>query len=246
MVVFVNAGQAAIKFSRFGGGTRVDRVYGEGIHLILPFDSMTIYDVRVQEQEHKVELLTTNGLTLKFQLSIRYQPEYSLLGILHKSVGPEYVKKIVIPEVISALRIQAGHFSAEDVFNTKRAFLDLVADHAVNNAGQRFVRIDRVIIQTIQLPRAIEQAVEEKIAQQHLAESYEYRIQQACSEARRKAIEAGAEQYFNDTIAASLTDNILRFKGIEATRALATSQNSKIVVIGNGDKGLPIIIGTDK
>ena len=33
---------------------------------------------------------------------------------------------------------------------------------------------------------------------------------------------------------------------IEATEKLANSQNSKIVVIGSGKDGLPIILGNDK
>ena len=246
IVIFVEAGEAAVKFRRFAGGTRIDRVYGEGIHFIFPWYSMAIYDVRVQEHEHNVELLTTNALRLEFQLSIRYRPEYNMLPVMHQEVGPEYMEKIVIPEVVSVLRTAVGSYTAEEVFTTKRGILDQVFNRAIDNVSQRYILVDQVIIRTIKLPPAVEQAVEQKIEQQHIAEAYEFRLDAEQKEARRKEIEAEGFRTYNQIVAESLSDEILRWKGIEATSEIAKSENSKVIVVGNGDDGLPIILGAGK
>lgn len=247
LIVFVNAGQAAVEFRRFAGGTRIDRVYGEGVYFIPPWDSMSVYDVRIQEREHTAELLTANGLKLTFQLSIRFRPSGdNSLALLHQQVGPKYVETIVIPEVVSSLRTHVGTFTAEEVYTTKRAILDLVFNQAIENLAERYVTLDRVIIRSIQLPDAVERAVEAKIEQRHIAESYEYRIRQAQQEAVRKQVEAEGIRAYNETVADSLTDEILKLRGIEATKELATSANAKVIVVGNGDSGLPVILGADK
>jgi regulator of protease activity HflC (stomatin/prohibitin superfamily) len=40
-----------------------------------------------------------------------------------------------------------------------------------------------------------------------------------------------------------ISSQLLEWKGIEATEKLASSANSKVVVIGNPKSGLPIILG---
>jgi prohibitin 1 len=62
-------------------------------------------------------------------------------------------------------------------------------------------------------------------------------------EADRKKIEAQGISNFQDIIAKGLTDQVLRWKGIEATEKLANSQNTKVIIVGGKD-GLPLILDT--
>lgn len=239
----IRSGEAGVQYKLFGGGTVTDYVYGEGLHAIFPWNRIYVYNVRVQEQEHTVDLLTENGLKLTFLLSIRYHPEQDMVGVLHKRVGPDYVEKIVIPQVVSVLRTHVGQSTATEVVTTRRAILEHIFTEAIEEVTQNYITIDQVIIRTITLPPKIQQAVEDKIEQQHIAEAYEFRLQKEQKEAKRKEIEAQGFQRYNEIISQSLTADILKWKGIEATRELATSENSKVIVIGNGDQGLPIILG---
>lgn len=243
IVILVDAGEAAVKFSRFGGGTQTERVYGEGIHLIFPWDHMEVYNVRVMETDHTADLLSLNGLKISFRLSIRHRPEYDLLAILHQEVGPDYVQKVVIPEVVSVLRTEVGALTAEEIFTTKRGILDLVFKRAIENVAHRYVLIDQVIIRSIELPRTVASAIESKLVEKEIAASYEYLLEAAEKEALRREIEAEGLRTYNEILASSLTEEVIRWKGIEATRQLATSENSKIIVIGNGDDGMPVILG---
>ncbi|QDT12906.1 prohibitin family protein [Planctomycetes bacterium K23_9] len=242
----VEAGEVGVRYWLFGGGTQTDRVYEEGLHIILPCDTLFRYNARVSEIEHNVDLLTSNGLAVKFFLSIRYRPERELAGVLHKTIGPDYVEAIVLPEVTSVMRRNIGRMTAEDLYTTKHAVLETMFSEAIEKLAQSYVIVDFIGIRTIELPPQVKDSIEEKIRQQHIAAAYEYRLLQAQKEAQRLEIEAGGIKNFNETIAESITEDVLRWKGVQATSEIATSSNSKVVVIGNGDQGLPVILGAGK
>jgi len=62
-------------------------------------------------------------------------------------------------------------------------------------------------------------------------------------EAERKRIEAQGISDFQRIVATGISNELLRWKGIEATEKIAQSSNTKVVVIGSGKDGLPLILG---
>src|SRR5262249_1179979 len=48
---------------------------------------------------------------------------------------------------------------------------------------------------------------------------------------------------FQQTVSQGISESYLRWRGIEATLQLSQSTNAKVVVIGSGKDGLPIILG---
>jgi len=241
IVYTINSGQGGVLYLRFFGGTVVDRVYPEGIHFIFPWDKMYIYNTRIQEYFHEFDVLSKKGLKIHLLISIRYYPEYNLLGILHQKVGPDYLNKVVIPEIESVLRIIIGKIDAEEVYSTKTSLIQEAINTAIEQVSQRFVKVDDVIIKTITLPTSIEKAIQYKVEQQHLAEAYIFKIEKEKREAERKRIEAQGLRDYNKTVKSSLSEQILLWKGIEATLELSRSKNAKVVVIGGGKNGLPIV-----
>lgn len=244
--IVVRAGEAGALYRPLKGGTVIDRVYNEGLHIIPPWDTMHIYNMRVQEVAHTLDVLTQKGLKIHLSLSIRYHPEYDVLGVLHQKVGPDYVQKVVIPEVESTLRTIVGDFDAAEVYSTKRAILHKVVNQALEQVTQKYIKIDDVIIRKVELPTMIQLAIETKLEQQQIAEAYVFRLQRETQEAERRRIEATGLRDYNDTVRASLTPEILQWKGIEATQQIARSENSKVIVIGNSSKEMPIILGGDQ
>lgn len=247
IIVFVNAGEAAVHFRRFLGGTQLEKIYGEGIHFIYPWNSMTVYDVRVQKVEKNIEILSSNGLKIVVEATIRYRPYYNNLPELHKHIGPDYAERIVIPEVIAVIRQIFGQYLPEEIYASKRFIIQNTVQNAIFEVSERFVELDDLLITKITLPDMIVDAIEEKLEKEQVALGYEYRILSENLEAERKRIEAGGIRDFQLIINEGITENYLRFKGIEATLELAKSNNSKIIVIGGGKDGLPIILdGTDR
>ncbi|OAD21035.1 Membrane protease subunit stomatin/prohibitin-like protein, partial [Candidatus Thiomargarita nelsonii] len=113
IVITINSGEAGVLYQRLFGGTVTDFVYDEGIHLVLPWDTMYIYNVRIQTKLHDFEVLTNRGLPITLTLAIRYRPEYETVGLLHQQVGPDYVNTIIVPQIESELRKQIGHYNPE-------------------------------------------------------------------------------------------------------------------------------------
>jgi regulator of protease activity HflC (stomatin/prohibitin superfamily) len=244
--VTIKAGEGGVLYRLFFGGTVRDKVYGEGMHIIWPWDSLSIYNVRVQEERRELEVLDNTGLRFTLKISIRFRPEYDVLGVLHQRVGPDYAEKIVIPEVEAVLRTTAGNFDAAELYTTQHNLLSRIVNEALAEIGESFLIIDDVIIRRIELPTGIQEAIEQKREEEQLAEAYIYRIDKEKSEAERRVIEAKGFREANDIVSRSLNPEILKWKGIEATLALSTSTNSKVVVVGTGSEGLPIILGADK
>ncbi len=242
IVITVDAGHSAVLWRRFYGGTVTDHIYGEGLHVIYPWDMMTIYDIRVQETRHEMHVLTRNALTITLDLSIRYRPEVEMLGILHKTIGPEYVHKIVVPEIESSLRTAIGAWDVESLYSSRRLALGSIIRDAIDNVGQHYIIVNTVIIRNITFPELVADAIEKKEREKQLAEAYVYMLVREEREAERKVIEADGYKRYNDILNASLTDRILRWKGVEATLKLAESNNTKVVLIGNSSKDMPVIL----
>jgi regulator of protease activity HflC (stomatin/prohibitin superfamily) len=242
-IVTVNPGEAGVLYKRFGGGTVVDHVYREGLHFLWPWNRMYVYNVRTQALEHTFETLSSNGLPMQVEITIRYLPYYDLVGVLHQRVGPDYVNIIVLPEVKGTIREAFGQHTDEEIYRTQRGVVQKLVSESLTQTGERYVRIDDVLIKRIILPQKVQAAIEEKMTQKHRALAYEYILQREEKEADRKRIEAAGIRDFQQIIGSTLTEDILRAKGIAATQEIAQSPNAKVVVIGSGKDGLPIILG---
>jgi len=243
ILIFLGPGEGAVKWRRFSGGTQIDRVYGEGSHLIWPWDKMYIYNLRTQEIKDSVDVLTLNGLTIHLDLSVRFYPNRSILGLLHKNVGPDYPRIIVLPEIEHVVRTVIGQFRAEEIYTAQNSIVERIVSESYREVEERFVSLDDVLIRSIVLPEKIQNAIQRKIEQQQLVQEFDFRLQSSMKEAQRKRIEAEGIANYNKIIESSLTEEILKYKGIEATLDLGKSENAKVVVIGSGENGLPIILG---
>jgi regulator of protease activity HflC (stomatin/prohibitin superfamily) len=242
VVVPVNSGEGGVLFKRFSG-TQMDRVYAEGLYLLWPWDTMFVYSLRVQTETREIEVLTKGGLPIKLTLVVRYHPDYRTLTKLHRSVGPQYVERVVLPETISVLRKFIGKYDPREIYQTERGFLDRIVLNALEQSERRFVSIDDVLIKSVKLPEAIRRAIEEKLTFQQTNLSYKFRLQIELQEAERKRIEARGIRDYNETVQETLADNLIRWEGVQATKELATSTNAKTVIIGGGKDGLPVILG---
>ncbi len=242
IVIFVNAGESAVLFKRFQGGTQLNRTYGEGLHIILPWDQMQVYNVRIQHEQKQFEVLSANGLKIKVDASIRYRPILENLPYLHQNVGPDYADRIVFPEVEAVVRQIFGQYLPEDIYSSQKFIIQNTVQNAIFEVSERFVDLDELLITRITLPDMIVTAIEEKLEKEQVAQGYKFRLDSERLEAERKRIEAEGIRDFQTIVSSGLTENYLRFKGIEATLKLSESNNSKIVVIGGGKDGLPIIL----
>lgn len=240
----LEAGSRGVLFKRFSGGLDKENIYQPGFHVISPWNNMYVYDVREQQLEESMEVLSSNGLTIRIEVTVRVHPQYDKIGELHENFGIDYLNTLVRPEIRSSVRNVIGRFIPEELYSSKRDQVQqMIQDDLAKILSQNYVNLKATLIRDIALPEKVKTAIEEKLQAEQSALKYEYILEQERKEAERRIIEAEAKAKANQILNASLSDKILQDKGIEATLELAKSPTSKTVIIGSGDKGLPLILG---
>jgi regulator of protease activity HflC (stomatin/prohibitin superfamily) len=405
--ITVPAGSAGVHFAWLGDGTNVNEVYGEGLHIIAPWNTLTVYNMRVQEIDKDFSVLTSDGLAIEATMSIRFRPSSRLVGMLHKEHGPNYIDSYLMAELGSSARRIVGLVTpsefyssardsveeaidlhlrwelrefdefkttdwpnppgydswlateAESLIETRslndksakslknavydslnlaliyngihnkelreslvsagptisyylmRARMDSLEDKlkvtlaqlnaletvladsddermtglyyltaeegdstivavydslrvvsekvkativrnnyklglVVRSYDRHFMAIDihDVLIKNITLPPQIAGAIQNKLEQEQVAEEFKFRVARERQEAIRKRIEAEGIRDFQSIVAGGITDDLLRWKGIEATLELSQSDNAKIIIVGGSEDGLPLILNT--
>lgn len=245
--VTIDAGHKGVLFRKFSGGLDKETVYGQGFHIIAPWNTLFVYDVRKQQMQELMDILSSNGLSVNADVSVIYRPREDKIGFLHDMIGIEYPKTIVEPEIRSATRSVMGRYTPEELYSTKReAVQKEIFDEIARVLEKNNILVDAVLIRSVKLPPTIQIAIEAKLKQEQESLEYEFKIQKEKKEAERKSIEASGIQNFQKIISESISEKLLKWKGIEATQDLAKSPNSKIVVIGSGANNLPVILSSDK
>lgn len=242
ILVVIRPGEAGVLYRMLTTGTVTDHVYAEGLHIVMPLNTMYKYDTRVQITLHELDALTSSGLPIKLSLAVRYQVTYDLLGILHQQVGPDYPNKIILPQIESVLRRNIGQYTPEDIYTNRAGVLSKIISLALEEVGRRFIQVDDIIIRSVQLPEGVQKSIETKLVSEQQFLAYKFRLKMEAEEATRKGIEAEGIAAYQKTISKTLNDKLVQWQGIQATLELAKSPNSKVIVIGAGKAGLPIIL----
>lgn len=245
--ITIGSGQAGVLYKTFGNGVVTDEApLGEGFHIVAPWNRVFIYEVRQQELFEKMKVLSSNGLEIQIDASAWFQPTYESLGKLHQEKSEQYVNRILLPAIRSAARSVVGRYTPEQLYSSKRDAIqqEIFAETKVYVENQ-YIQLNEILVRDVTLPPTIREAIEKKLKQEQETLEYEFRLVTADKEAQRQRIEARGKADANLILSASLTDKILQDKGIDATIKLAESPNSKIVIVGSGESGLPLILGNN-
>lgn len=255
-LVYVNipAGHAGILFKNLGGGTDLEKVLGEGANFVWPWNRVTQYDLRIQKDVQKVDVVTSDRLKTSVNYAYQYEIYYNTLPLFHKSVGPSYLDVVIRPIFTGTIREIYSQYTSDEAFTTKTKEIankifqktNIKLLESVNPSGLGNINFFELLtfeILGISYAPEVEAALDAKAVELTKAEAYKYKILAAKAEAQRKQIEAEGIAKFQETVKAGLTDNYLKYVGVQATESLAKSDNSKIVVFGNSPGGLPLILG---
>jgi len=243
VAITIKPGERAIIFRKFTSGLDKENIFQPGFHLIAPWNDVYVYEVKEQKVEESMDILDKNGLSMNIEITVRFNPTYTQIGYLHEEFGKSYVDRLVIPEVRSSARKVMGRYQAEEIYSTKRNEVETtIIEETKNILAGNNVEVKALLIRSIRLPEKIRQAIDDKLKQEQEAAAYRYRLDKESSEAERKRIAAEGEATANKIINSSLTTSLLKMRGIEATIELSKSNNSKVVIIGSGEDGMPLIL----
>ena len=236
MFVTINPGQKGVLFKTLGEGLDKDYVFGQGLHIIAPWNEMIVYDVKETETFEKMEVLSKNGLSIKIDLSILHMPVQDKIGYLHDNIGKNYLEKIIKPAVRSVTREVIGNYLPEELYSTKRTEIEQeIYDQTNEIVADKNINLPAIYIRDVTLPQTLKTAIEQKLKQEQESLEYEFKIDKARKEAERKEIEANGIAKFQRIVNKTITPQLLKWKGVEATQEISKSSNAKVIVIGNGD-----------
>lgn len=245
ITVTIESGHAGLTFHTFGNGVDPEaEPMSSGFHFKAPWDEVYQYEIRQQEIFEPLEVLSSNLLKISMDMTVFYQPDYDNLGYLEVERGMNYREKVIQPAMRSVAREVIAKYLPEEFNTTKREEIQLeIETRLAEKLKGNYIQLNDVLIRNIKLPTTLEQAIERKLQQEQESLEYEFRIEKANKEAERMRIEAEGIRDFQIIVSQSINDDLLQWKGIEATTELSHSENAKIVVIGSGEKGLPLILG---
>ncbi|MDP3515991.1 MAG: prohibitin family protein [Pseudohongiella sp.] len=230
---------------------------GEGIEATWPWDKFYLYDLRLMTHTETYPVVSQEGLHFEIDMTFRWKVAHESLIELNQTVGKEYLKNMLIPEIGSVLRETVANYPAEALYTVARnevqieIYEEITSGSLPNHIGpwvsgsEDFtIFLQDTLMTNIRLPVSLKEAIERKLSEAELVSQYQFRVERERLESQRKQIEAEGIRNFQETVAPAITASYLQWRGIEATLELAKSNNAKVVVIGNSANGLPLILDT--
>ena len=237
----VDAGHVAV-LTVFGE-TKKD-VLDAGIHFVNPFAVKHELSIRTIEMKESANVPSSEGLVIGLDASLLFKLNSKQAADVYANLGPNYAQNIIEPTFRSAIREATASHSANALYSGER---EKVATEIFNqmqrDLSARGVILEKVLLRDIQLPLTLRSAIEAKQQAEQESLAMSFRLQKEKQEAERKRIEAEGIRDFQRTVTQGISDQLLTWKGIEATEKLADSKNTKVIVIGSGKGGLPLILG---
>lgn len=240
-LAYVPAGHVGVLvlFGRVTGET-----LPEGTHLVNPLKANHRLSVRTRELQEKASVPSNEGLIVTLDTSLLFRLKASEAANVFRSIGPNYTDIVVVPNLRSAIRSVTAAHSANALYTGAREEVaQKIVQELIRELAKRGIEVENILLRDIQLPAMLKQAIEAKQQAEQDALRMHFILQKERQEAERKRIEARGISDFQRIVAQGISQQLLTWKGIEATEKLANSTNAKVVVIGSGKSGLPLILG---
>ena len=225
-------------------GRVTDEVLPEGLHLVNPFKVNHELSIRTQELKESASVPSSEGLVMNLDTSLIFHLNPEKASDVYQKIGPNYVIVLIEPNLRAAIREATASHTANALYSGEREMVaNQIRDQLSSLLAQRGVVIESILLRDIQLPQTLKSSIEAKQQAEQEALAMNFRLQKEKQEAERKRIEAAGIRDFQQIVAQGISPQLLEWKGIEATETLAKSPNAKVVVIGSGKNGLPLILG---
>jgi prohibitin 1 len=215
-----------------------------GINLVNPFARIVRMSVKTQEAKEVMDVPSKEGLTVQLEVSVLYHLDPEKAAEVYKTVGVDYESVILQPQFRSVTRGVTAGYEARALYTSEREQLaHAITGEVTKLVGPRGIVVESTPLRKLTLPARLAAAIEEKLGAEQESQRMQFVLSKEQQEAERKRIEAQGVADFQRIVSQGISDQLLKWKGIEATLKIAESQNSKVVIVGAGKEGLPIILG---
>ncbi|RMD49593.1 MAG: prohibitin family protein [Ignavibacteria bacterium] len=228
-------------------GVVSDNTLKPGVNIVNPVAKIYKFSIKTQEIKEVMKVPSKEGLTVDLEISLLFKLTPDKANIIYKTIGPNYTDIILIPQFRSVVRGVTARYEAKALYTASREKLaSEIVEELDSLVEPRGITIESAPLRQIVLPNRLTQAIEEKLQAEQESQRMQFILKKEEQEAERKRIEAKGIADFQTIVSEGINEQLLKWKGIEATEKLANSPNAKIIVIGSGKDGLPIILGGDK
>lgn len=228
-------------------GNVSDLTIKPGVNLVNPMANVVKFDARTQELKEVMNVPSKEGLSIELEISLLYSLSFENANKIYKTVGENYAEKILVPQFRSVVRGVTASYDARALYTAEREVLAKRIETELSRLVKpRGITLEAAALRQIILPPGLTASIEEKLKAEQESQRMQFILLKESQEAERKRIEAKGIADFQDIVSKGISEQLLKWKGIEATEKLSNSPNSKIVIIGSGKDGLPIILGSDK
>lgn len=216
-----------------------------GINPVNPLARVSKFSVKTQEIKEIMDAPSKEGLTVQVEISALFHLDPEKAAEVYKSIGPNYLQIILEPQFRSVARGVTAGYEAKALYTSEREMLaEIIQKDLQKLVGPRGITVEATPLRRVGLPSGLTQAIEEKLRAEQESQRMQFVLLKEKQEAERKRIEAQGIADFQTIVTKGISEPLLRWKGIEATEKLAASQNAKVVIIGAGKDGLPLILDT--
>ena len=223
-----------------------DYTLSPGLHLVNPLANVRRMSVQTRQIKEVMDTPSSEGLIVHLEISVIFHLSPPKTVEVYKSVGLAYDSVLIEPNIRSAVREITSSYEAKALYSPEREKMAAeITRHVVSAVEPRGIVVESVLLRDVQLPARLQASIQEKLSAEQEAARMQFVLQKEKQEAERKKIEGEGIATFQKIVAEGISENLLKWKGIEATKELASSPNSKVVIIGAGKEGLPVILGGD-
>jgi regulator of protease activity HflC (stomatin/prohibitin superfamily) len=216
-----------------------------GPNIINPLANVVKFSVKTREIKEVMDVPSKEGLTVQLEVSALFHLNPEKAANVFKTIGENYVQIILEPQFRSVVRGITAGYEARALYTSEREVLaQTIAKELEKIVEPRGITIEATPLRRVGLPAGLAASIEEKLRAEQESQRMQFILQKERQEADRKRIEAQGISDFQNIVARGLNEQLLTWKGIEATEKLANSPNTKVIVIGAGKSGLPLILDT--
>ena len=226
-------------------GTVSDATLKPGVNIVNPMANVVKFSTKTEEIKEVMDVPSKEGLTVQLELSALYHLNAEKAAEVYKTIGPDYVTIILEPQFRSVARGVTAGYDAKALYTSEREQLAQQIQGELEHLTEpRGIVVETTPLRRVGLPAGLTASIEEKLRAEQESQRMQFVLTKEKQEADRKRIEAQGISDFQNIVTKGISEPLLRWKGIEATQKLAESTNTKIVVIGAGKDGLPVIMDT--
>jgi prohibitin 1 len=226
-------------------GTVSDNTLKAGINPVNPFARVVKFSVQTSEIKETMQVLSREGLTIDLEISLLYRVDPDSAAKIYRTIGEDFVDVVLVSQFRSICRSVTASFQASALYSSDRERLGVaIQQELAHTVGPRGIVVESTPLRKVVLPTQLTDAIEQKQRAEQESQRMEFVLTRERQEADRKRIEARGIADFQSIVAQGISEQLLRWKGIEATEKLAASSNTKVIIVGAGKDGLPVILDT--